>query len=66
MGVPNILSNYNLVALSLSALTYISCRHFWYMSLAEVDHLLSFWVSLGCNLIHSVGIFWTFNARRVS
>ena len=55
------LSKYYLLALSLSGLTYISCYRFWLMSLAEVDHPLSFGVSLGWNLRNSMGFFLELN-----
>ena len=61
MDVTKVLSKNNLLALSISDLTCISCRCFWRMSLEEVDHPLRFVLSLGCNLRNSMGFFWKLN-----
>ena len=47
MDFPKVLSNYMLLALSLSDLERLSFCRFWCMSLVEVDHDLRFGVSLG-------------------
>ena len=61
MDVPNVLSKYNLLLLSLSNFVHIYLYLFWLMYLAEVDHPLIFGVSLGLKLINTVGLFWEFN-----
>ena len=62
MDVINIISEYNLLTLSLYDLICISFCCFWRISLAELDHPLSFGVSLSWKLINSVGLFLIFNS----
>ena len=57
MDVPNVLSNYNLLALGLSYFTCISCWRYLHMFLVEVVRPLSFGLSLGWKLRNSMGLF---------
>ena len=57
MDIPNMISEYNLLVLSISDLICLSFRLYWGMSLAEVDHPLRFGVSLGWNLRNFMGLF---------
>ena len=61
MYVPKALSDYNLLALSLSDLTPIYFCRSWLMSFAEIQHPLIFGFSFGWNLGNTMGFFCTFN-----
>ena len=57
MDVPNVISKYNIMTLSLYYLTCLYFYRLWCMSLAEVYGFLSFGVYRGWKLRNYMGLF---------